>query len=526
MGRTAASMFREALENVGVKYTFGIPGVHNTEIYDELAKSESITPVLVARGRRRLHGRRAQSHRHETRHAGHRPRRGRDACRERHRRGVPRRHPAARDRGRHPPRHGTRVPAARHRSACAAEAHHQGHVAHRAARRRRADDLRSGARGNQRRTRARVRRDAREPAVDARRGGTCRLPRPCTAARCDGRHREGRGANCCARRASPHLRRLGRGGCHARLRALAERLGAPVSTTLQGLSRFPANHPLHAGFGLGRAAVPAVENALPACDCLLAIGTRFGEIATGSYGWGRPPDLIHVDINPTCSTPTIRHRSRSRATPAVLRLLLALGEVPQPRRRAGSWARSRQKAAYLRGWLAHDPKGRVNPARSSRRCAGSSRRRHRRGRRRQPHVPRGRAHADPPPRGFISPTDFNCMGYCVPASIGAKLAWPERTVVGIVGDGAFRMTGLELATAMAQASASCVRVQRRRTRADLAGPGNALQPQDLHRARPLDVEGVAQATGASTCASPRRAVERVIATRSLRRRDHRRCAST
>ncbi|MEY2918788.1 MAG: hypothetical protein RL261_93, partial [Pseudomonadota bacterium] len=47
MSRTAASMLREALENVGVKYTFGIPGVHNTEIYDELARSDSITPVLV-----------------------------------------------------------------------------------------------------------------------------------------------------------------------------------------------------------------------------------------------------------------------------------------------------------------------------------------------------------------------------------------------------------------------------------------------------------------------------------------------
>ena len=39
MSRTAAAMLREALENVGVKYTFGIPGVHNTEIYDELAQS-------------------------------------------------------------------------------------------------------------------------------------------------------------------------------------------------------------------------------------------------------------------------------------------------------------------------------------------------------------------------------------------------------------------------------------------------------------------------------------------------------
>ena len=47
MSRTAASLVREALEAVGVRYTFGIPGVHNTEIYDELERSPDITPVLV-----------------------------------------------------------------------------------------------------------------------------------------------------------------------------------------------------------------------------------------------------------------------------------------------------------------------------------------------------------------------------------------------------------------------------------------------------------------------------------------------
>jgi acetolactate synthase-1/2/3 large subunit len=54
------------------------------------------------------------------------------------------------------------------------------------------------------------------------------------------------------------------------------------------------------------------------------------------------------------------------------------------------------------------------------------------------------------PRTFFSPSDFNSMGYCVPAVIGAKLARGDRMVVGIVGDGAVRMTGLEMATAIAQ----------------------------------------------------------------------------
>ncbi|MEZ5007339.1 MAG: thiamine pyrophosphate-dependent enzyme [Chitinophagales bacterium] len=51
------------------------------------------------------------------------------------------------------------------------------------------------------------------------------------------------------------------------------------------------------------------------------------------------------------------------------------------------------------------------------------------------------------PRHFISPTDFNCMGYCVPASIATKLANPDHQVIAIVGDGAFMMTCMELITA-------------------------------------------------------------------------------
>ena len=42
MKKSAAWLTRHALEQIGVRHTFGIPGVHNTEIYDELAASESI----------------------------------------------------------------------------------------------------------------------------------------------------------------------------------------------------------------------------------------------------------------------------------------------------------------------------------------------------------------------------------------------------------------------------------------------------------------------------------------------------
>ena len=47
MKKTAAWLVRHALEQIGVPYTFGIPGVHNIELYDELRESETILPLLV-----------------------------------------------------------------------------------------------------------------------------------------------------------------------------------------------------------------------------------------------------------------------------------------------------------------------------------------------------------------------------------------------------------------------------------------------------------------------------------------------
>jgi acetolactate synthase-1/2/3 large subunit len=241
----------------------------------------------------------------------------------------------------------------------------------------------------------------------------------------------------------------------AELEQLAGQLGAPVATTLQGLSAFRGNHPLHAGFALGPSAVPASQNAFKDCDCLLAVGTRFAEIPTGSYGYQPPANLIHVDINPQVfganypATVALEGDARE-----VLRALLErLGPVSNSEQRAAGVAAriAADKAAYSAQWLDHDSRGRVNPQRFFNAL-----------RERLPDD--GIVVADDGnhtflvaelmpmhgPRTFFSPSDFNSMGYCVPAVIGAKLARPDRTVVGIVGDGAVRMTGLEMATAVAQ----------------------------------------------------------------------------
>ena len=47
MRKSGAELTVHALEQLGVRFTFGIPGVHNTEIYDELNSSKQITPILV-----------------------------------------------------------------------------------------------------------------------------------------------------------------------------------------------------------------------------------------------------------------------------------------------------------------------------------------------------------------------------------------------------------------------------------------------------------------------------------------------
>src|SRR5699024_303352 len=53
-------------------------------------------------------------------------------------------------------------------------------------------------------------------------------------------------------------------------------------------------------------------------------------------------------------------------------------------------------------------------------------------------------------RRYISPTDFNVIGYCVSEVIGGKLANTKSPVVRVVGDGGLLMTGMEMITAVRQ----------------------------------------------------------------------------
>ncbi len=81
----------------------------------------------------------------------------------------------------------------------------------------------------------------------------------------------------------------------AELTALAERLGAPVVTTIEGRSALSELHPLSLGFRSDR---PQMADVFAEADLLLAVGTRFQNYATKVWALRLPDELIHLDVDP------------------------------------------------------------------------------------------------------------------------------------------------------------------------------------------------------------------------------------
>src|SRR5262249_48149126 len=82
----------------------------------------------------------------------------------------------------------------------------------------------------------------------------------------------------------------------APLRALVELLEAPVTTSLQGKSAFPENHPLSLGSG-GRSVPKQVRHFLDNADLIFGIGCSF---TSTSYGVSMPngPTIIQATLDP------------------------------------------------------------------------------------------------------------------------------------------------------------------------------------------------------------------------------------
>jgi acetolactate synthase I/II/III large subunit len=261
-----------------------------------------------------------------------------------------------------------------------------------------------------------------------------------------------------------HARRpliLAGGGIHlsqayAALESFASEFGIPVAHTMSGKGAIACIHPLSVGV-FGRYSRTANE-LIKSSDCLLAVGTKLGEIATQRFTLipeGVP--LIQVDIDPDAIGLSTRVSTGLLGDAGLA--LQDLGAQLAPRRAEIHEQLAGYRAEVLDGsarWLAE-----VTPRLTDDERPTSV-----------PRLVHELNRVMPPGsvlvadggfashwtgllydtkvagRGFVADRGFASIGYGLPGGIGARLAAPRDTpVVGLTGDGGLNMTLGELETA-------------------------------------------------------------------------------
>jgi len=234
------------------------------------------------------------------------------------------------------------------------------------------------------------------------------------------------------------------------LRALAERTGIPVITTLQGKGAFPDDHPLALGMP-GMHGWVHVNRAIQACDVLLNVGGRFDDRVTGKASTFAPhAKIIHVDIDPSEIGKIVRVD-----VPIVgdaRRVLEALTEAVEPRDRS-SWLaeiremqeqhehrqsyRKRPESSALMPHDVYEAFDRIARERGGYRVITDVG---------QHQMWAAQLIEWRDPGTHITSGGAGTMGFSVPAALGAAIACPDETIWVICGDGGFQMTNQELAT--------------------------------------------------------------------------------
>ncbi|HEV3087660.1 MAG TPA: thiamine pyrophosphate-dependent enzyme, partial [Candidatus Elarobacter sp.] len=235
----------------------------------------------------------------------------------------------------------------------------------------------------------------------------------------------------------------------AAIRRFAERNALPVACSFRRQALFDNRHPNYAG-DLGLGPNPALAARVRDADLIVAIGGRLSEVPTSGYTLIEAPRpkqrLVHVHADPDELGRVYRADLAINAGPAEFaRALDALEPIEKPR-----WSESTAQAHrdYENVLEPSIPGGSLDMARIVRwlderlpedaiLCNGAGN------------------YTTWLHRFFrykrfgtqLGPTS-GAMGYGFPASIAAKLRFPERVVVAFAGDGCFLMSGHELATAV------------------------------------------------------------------------------
>ncbi len=233
-------------------------------------------------------------------------------------------------------------------------------------------------------------------------------------------------------------------GASAELKKLAEKGNIPVAWTLMANGAFPPNHVLAMG-PLGMHGKYSTNMAMQKADLLIAAGSRFDDRVTGMLAKFSPNSKkIHIDIDPANISKTVHAHC-----PVVgdLRYVLAeLGEAI-PKLEHTEWVKEILemdkknplpykddkvlRPQYVIQELHRLTKGDAIVA------TGVG----------QHQMWAMQWYNCNEPRQFLTSGGLGTMGYGFPAALGAKFAFPDKTVVCIDGDGCFQMTACELTTA-------------------------------------------------------------------------------
>jgi acetolactate synthase-1/2/3 large subunit len=236
-------------------------------------------------------------------------------------------------------------------------------------------------------------------------------------------------------------------GAMEMLRMLAERAQIPVTMTLLGLGAFPASSPLNLGM-MGMHGQAWVNHAIQQADLLIACGMRFADRVTGSTShYAAKARKIHIEIDPAEVNKNVK------VDVALVGDLNSVLEDLLPRissREDSDWLKSIED---LKGQSAvRDIKnlpdnGHLYAAHVMHdlwRVTGGNAivvtdvGQHQ--------MWEAQYFHHELPRTLITSGGLGTMGFGLPAAIGAKVAYPEKEVWVIAGDGGFQMTACELAT--------------------------------------------------------------------------------
>jgi acetolactate synthase-1/2/3 large subunit len=239
------------------------------------------------------------------------------------------------------------------------------------------------------------------------------------------------------------------------LRALAEAWNIPVTTSIEGKSAFPENHPLSLGSG-GRANPRPVKAFLAEADVILGVGCSF---ALTGFGVPMPPGktVIHATLDPMDLNKDV---AAQYALIGDAKLTLsALAEAMSAHNGATAAARAHipqrirsLREAWLEGWtpkLASDETP-INPYRviaELNRLVDKEKTviTHDAGSPRDQMTPFWESTA---PLSYIGWGKTTQLGYGLGLAMGAKLARPDHLSINVWGDAAIGFTGMDFETAV------------------------------------------------------------------------------